>query len=137
MEYEELLQMAVRARNAAYMPYSHYSVGAALLCADGTVYTGSNIENAAYTPTVCAERVAFFKAVSEGKRDFTAIAIVGGKAGEMPDMLVAPCGVCRQVMLEFCGYKPFDIILGSPGHHLEVYKLRDILPLGFGPDNLK
>jgi cytidine deaminase len=137
VEYKELLNLAIRARQSAYMPYSHFSVGAALLCADGSVYTGSNIENASYSPTVCAERVAFFKAVSEGKRDFTAMAIAGGKEGGAPDALVAPCGVCRQVMQEFCGNKPFDIILGSYADDLSVYKLRDILPLGFGPDNLK
>ncbi len=137
MEYRELLSLAVQARQSAYTPYSHFAVGAALLCADGAVYTGSNIENAAYSPTVCAERVAFFKAVSEGKRDFTAIAVAGGKAGGSPYSLVAPCGVCRQVMQEFCGDRSFDVILGSGAADMAVYKLSDILPLGFGPANLK
>ena len=137
MDYKELLNLAIRARLSAYMPYSHFAVGAALLSDDGAVYTGSNIENAAYSPTVCAERVAFFKAVSDGKRGFTAIAIVGGKEDAPPDALVAPCGVCRQVMQEFCGNKPLDIILGSSPEQIRVYKLSDILPLGFGPDSLK
>lgn len=137
MERGVLMTMAIKARQASYIPYSHFSVGAALLCSDGTVYTGSNIENAAFTPTVCAERVAFYKAVSEGKRDFTAIAVAGGKEGAAPDELVAPCGVCRQVMMEFCSGKTFDIILGNSAENLKVYKLGEILPLGFGPENLK
>jgi cytidine deaminase len=136
MEYGELMKMAVTARQSAYMPYSHFAVGAALLCSDGSVYTGSNIENAAFTPTVCAERVAFFKAVSEGKRGFAAIAVAGGKEGEAPDALVAPCGVCRQVMMEFAFPKTFDIILAGSSENLQVYKLSEILPLGFGPENL-
>ena len=129
--------MAVLSRQSAYMPYSHFAVGAALLCADGSVYTGSNIENAAFSPTVCAERVAFFKAVSDGKRDFIAIAIAGGREGAAPVALVTPCGVCRQVMQEFCGNTPFDIILGSCADDMTVYKLTDILPLGFGPADLR
>jgi cytidine deaminase len=136
MEYGALLDMAVKARKTSYMPYSHFSVGAALLCADGTVYTGSNIENASFTPTVCAERVAVFKAVSEGKRDFTAIAVAAGKADEEPDELIAPCGVCRQVLMEFCSSKTFDIVLRDRAGKPKVYKLGEILPLGFGPDNL-
>ncbi len=136
MDYAALFNKAAEARGRSYAPYSHFAVGAALLCADGSVYTGSNIENAAFTPTVCAERVAFFKAVSDGKRDFKAIAIAGGKQGAGPDDGVSPCGVCRQVMTEFCAGKPFDIILGSGADDLKVYQLRDILPLGFGPDNL-
>ncbi|NLA86616.1 MAG: cytidine deaminase [Clostridiales bacterium] len=137
MEYKELLSLAVRARQSAYIPYSHFAVGAALLCDDGSVYTGSNIENAAYSPTVCAERVAFFKAVSDGKRDFTAIAVAGGKENAAPDSLVSPCGVCRQVMQEFCGDTPFDVVLGSGDDDMLVCKLSEILPLGFGPANLK
>ncbi len=117
MDYEELLQMAVRARNSAYMPYSHFSVGAALLCADGTVYTGSNIENAAYTPTVCAERVAFFKAVSEGKRDFTAIAIAGGKEGRAPDRRLPAAFAAG---MRIAGTSVW-IYSRSAVHHLEVY----------------
>ncbi len=137
MEYVALMNMAIIARQAAYIPYSHFSVGAALLCSDGSVYTGSNIENAAFSPTVCAERVAFFKAVSEGKRDFTAIAVAGGKEYAAPDMLLAPCGVCRQVMMEFASPKTFDVILRSSEERVEVHKLGDLLPLGFGPENLK
>lgn len=137
MEYGALMNMAISARQAAYMPYSHFAVGAALLCSDGSVFTGSNIENAALSPTVCAERVAFFKAVSEGKRDFSAIAVAGGKAGSSPDEIVAPCGVCRQVMMEFCSGKTFDVILGNSEENIKVYKLGEILPLGFGPENLK
>ncbi len=135
MDYRQLMVEAIKARAGAYMPYSHFAVGAALLCADGSVYTGSNIENAAYTPTVCAERVAFFKAVSDGKRDFTAIAVAGGRSGAKPDSLTAPCGVCRQVMLEFCD--DLDIILGGDADSISVYKLRELLPLGFGPQNLE
>ncbi len=136
MDYAALFNKAAEARGRSYAPYSHFAVGAALLCADGSVYTGSNIENAAFTPTVCAERVAFFKAVSDGKRDFKAMAIAGGKQGAGPDDGVAPCGVCRQVMTEFCAGKLFDIVLGSGTDDLKVYQLSDILPLGFGPDNL-
>ena len=99
MDNKELVRLAGEARRASYSPYSGYSVGAALLCADGTVYLGCNIENAAFSPTNCAERTAFFKAVSEGKRDFVNIAVVGGTADE-PDGFSPPCGVCRQVMAE-------------------------------------
>lgn len=137
MEYKALMELAVAARQTAYMPYSHFAVGAALLCEDGSVYTGSNIENAALTPTVCAERVAFFKAVSEGKKAFKAVAVAAGPEGAPPDALVAPCGVCRQVMMEFCSGKTFDVILGDAGGALRVFKLGEILPLGFGPENLK
>lgn len=136
MDYRELLDSAETVRQSAYAPYSHFAVGAALLCADGTVYTGSNIENASFTPTVCAERVAVFKAVSEGKRDFSAIAVAAGKEGLPPDTLIAPCGVCRQVLMEFCSSKNFDIVLLGAAGEPAVYKLGEILPMGFGPDNL-
>ncbi len=136
MKYPELFEAAVQARGLSYTPYSHYAVGAALLCSDGSVYTGSNIENAAFTPTVCAERVAIFKAVSDGKRAFQAIAVAGGKAGACPDPGVSPCGVCRQVMMEFCDYEAFDVVLGSSVEDMKIYKLREILPLGFGPAQL-
>lgn len=103
MTHAELYALAEKARGQSYSPYSHFAVGAALLCSDGTVYTGCNIENAAYSPTVCAERVAIFKAVSEDRRDFTAIAIAGGPADEdNPRDDCFPCGVCRQVLSEFC-----------------------------------
>lgn len=101
MDYKELARLAKKAREDAYAPYSGFLVGAALLCSDGTVYTGCNIENASFTPTCCAERVAVFKAVSEGKRDFEAIAVVGGAKKDAPDQKCAPCGVCRQVLSEF------------------------------------
>ena len=131
----ELIRLAKQAREAAYAPYSRFMVGAALLCADGTVFTGCNIENAAYTPTNCAERTAFFKAVSEGKREFTAIAIVAGAQGGSL-ATTAPCGVCRQVMMEFC--KPdFRILLGQEGEGYECFTLAELLPQGFGPANLK
>lgn len=131
----ELIGLAKQAREAAYAPYSRFLVGAALLCADGTVFTGCNIENAAYTPTNCAERTAFFKAVSEGKREFAAIAIVAGPRGGALST-TAPCGVCRQVMMEFC--KPdFRILLGQEGETYRSFTLEELLPQGFGPDNLK
>ena len=124
MTDRELLTRAVAAREAAYAPYSGFTVGAALLCADGTVYTGCNIENASYTPTVCAERTAFFKAVSEGKRAFTAIAVAGGSQP------CPPCGVCRQVMAEFCDGAFAVILQGSDGEPLR-YTLDALLPLRF------
>ena len=128
MDNKELIRLAGEARRASYSPYSGYAVGAALLCEDGEVYLGCNIENAAFSPTNCAERTAFFKAVSEGKRNFAKIAIVGGKANE-PDGFSPPCGVCRQVMAEFCN-KNFEIILLHIGEII-VKTLSDILPLGF------
>ena len=131
----ELIRFAKEAREQAYAPYSGFLVGAALLCADGTVYTGCNIENAAYSPTNCAERTAFFKAVSEGKRAFVAMAIVAGpRAGKLST--TAPCGVCRQVMAEFC--KPdFRILLSREGEDYTCHALAELLPHGFGPDNLQ
>ena len=129
----ELMKLAEAARTKAYAPYSGFSVGAALLAKSGVVYTGCNIENAAYSPTNCAERTAFFKAVSEGEKEFSAIAIVGGKGEEMQD-LCAPCGVCRQVMAEFCD-GDFRILLGS-AKQISVYSLRELLPLSFGKQNL-
>ena len=130
----ELMQVAARARKMAYAPYSGFFVGAALLTKDGKVYTGCNIENASYTPTNCAERTAFFKAVSEGEREFEAIAVVGGK-GEEPSEFCAPCGVCRQVMTEFCD-KEFRVLLGTP-ESFKAYSLEELFPLSFGKDDLK
>ena len=119
----------------SYVPYSHFHVGAALLAKNGKVYGGCNIENAGYTPSNCAERTAFFKAVSEGERDFTAIALCGGLKGVVKDYC-APCGVCRQVMREFC--KPdFKIILVKSEEEWKVYTLSQLLPEGFGPENLE
>jgi cytidine deaminase len=133
---EKLVELALLAREKAYTPYSRWAVGAALLTAEGRVYTGCNIENAAYTPTNCAERTAFFKAVSEGEIHFRAIAIVGGPAGTVPGAVCAPCGVCRQVMEEFCDPDSFRIILGTGAGVQSVYTLAEMLPQGFGPESL-
>lgn len=132
----ELVAQAIEARARAYTPYSHFAVGAALLCADGSVYQGCNIENAAYTPSNCAERTAFFRAVFDGHRDFAAIAVVGGPEGRPISELCAPCGVCRQVMMEFCDPKTFRIVLAASPEKPVDRTLEQILPLGFGPDNL-
>lgn len=128
MDYGTLLKEAVEARKFSYSPYSGYKVGAALLCADGTVVKGCNVENRSYGPTNCAERTAFFKAVSEGKREFSAIAIVGGE--EELEMCY-PCGVCRQVMAEFCDPETFKIICGVSSDQYEVYSLKELLPKMF------
>ena len=133
--YQALAQRAREARQAAYCPYSHFAVGAALLCADGSVYAGCNIENGGLTATNCAERTAFFRAVADGHRKFLAIAIAGGPEGEPPAAVCAPCGVCRQVMAEFCG-PDFEIILRDQGG-LKRVTLADLLPMAFGPGNLQ
>lgn len=132
----KLIEKAKEARNMAYTPYSKFDVGAALLTRDGNIYKGCNIESAAYTPTNCAERTAFFKAVSEGEKEFEAIAVVGGPKGRTPDELCPPCGVCRQLMMDFCDPKEFKIILVDK-EQIKEYKLCELLPLGFGPSNLK
>lgn len=126
---QELVKLAIKAANNSYSPYSDFKVGAALLTTDGKVYLGCNIENASYTPTNCAERTAFFKAISEGNKSFKAIAIVGGKNGEFNDFC-SPCGVCRQVMQEFCD-KNFIIILGNKKLEYKSYTLEELLPLSF------
>ena len=136
MDKSELVKLALEARKMAYTPYSHWAVGAALLTADGKVYKGCNIENASYTPTNCAERTAFFKAVSEGERNFAAIAIVGGPEGQAPYGMCPPCGVCRQVMMEFCDYEKFEVILGVSETEYKTYALKDVMPMGFGPADL-
>lgn len=136
MDKRELVNIALEARKMAYTPYSHHKVGAALLTKDGKVYKGCNIESASYSPTNCAERTAFFKAVSEGEREFEAIAIVGGFEDSDELGLCAPCGVCRQVMMEFCDPKTFEIILMDENQELHVYTLEEMLPLGFGPVNM-
>lgn len=136
IDEQELVRRALHARKHAYTPYSHWAVGAALLTEDGTVYEGCNIENAAYTPTNCAERTAFFKAVSEGERAFAAIAIVGGYENTEPEQVCAPCGVCRQVMMEFCDPQKFRIVLGTKDGVAETYTLAELLPCGFGSENL-
>jgi cytidine deaminase len=131
----ELINQALIARKNSYSPYSKYMVGAALLTESGNIYTGCNIENAAYTPSNCAERTAFFKAVSEGERHFKAIAIVGGYEGT-PDSYAFPCGVCRQVMMEFCNPDEFRIITAISSDDYKEATLRELLPDGFGPANL-
>ena len=130
----ELMRLAEEARAYSYTPYSGFAVGAALLTKSGKVYTGCNIENASYTPTVCAERTAVFKAVSEGEKEFAAIAIIGGPAGEK-GRFCAPCGVCRQVLREFCELD-FRILLGSVDK-VQAYTLGELLPTSFGPLDLK
>ena len=129
MTPEQLLEKAKEAMQHAYAPYSGYCVGAALLCADGTVYGGCNIENASYSPTNCAERTAFFKAVYDGRRDFVAIAVVGGKDGVITGAF-PPCGVCRQVMREFCG-DDFMIYVGGAGDTYQALTMAQILPYSF------
>lgn len=133
---QDLIAQAVVARRNSYSPYSHYQVGAALLSKDGQVILGCNIENAAYTPTNCAERTAFFKAVSEGIRDFAAIAVVGSPAGKEITQFAYPCGVCRQVMMEFCNPAEFQIIVAKSQDEYVCMTLDKFLPEGFGPDNL-
>lgn len=129
--YSELSRLAVSMMNKAYAPYSGYKVGAALLAGSGEIYLGCNIENSAFSPTVCAERVAFFKAISDGEYDFSAIAIAGGKDGIVSGYF-PPCGVCRQVMAEFCK-ENFDVILcGKDGY--TVKKFGEMLPFSFGLD---
>ena len=129
---EELYSIACSARERSYSPYSKISVGAALLAKSGKIYTGANIENSAYSPSVCAERVAFFAAISAGEREFEAIAVAGGAANEAPKELFPPCGVCRQVMAEFCSHD-FKIIL-SENHEI---LFSELLPYGFNEDYLK
>lgn len=135
MTDRELILAAIEARKNAYTPYSHFQVGAALLAENGRVYAGCNVENAGYTPTNCAERTAFFKAVSEGARRFTAIAIVAAPEGE-PLRKTAPCGVCRQVMMEFCNPDTFRILMASSPEDYTEYTLAQLMPEGFGPNNL-
>ena len=132
---EKLIDTAIEQLKFSYTPYSNFKVGAALLAKNGEIFTGCNIENASYTPTNCAERTAFFKAVSEGVREFRAICIVGGKDVKLTEY-TAPCGVCRQVMMEFCDPKTFQIILAVDKERYEIYTLEELMPLGFGPLNL-
>ena len=133
IDFKSLMHSAQQARNNSYSPYSHFRVGAALLTKSGKVYTGCNIENASYSVTNCAERTAIFKAVSEGERDFEALAIIGGKEGETA-AFCAPCGVCRQVISEFCP-KDFQIVLGNE-ENFKVYTLEELLPLAFSDKDL-
>ena len=134
-QVQELIRIAMEQRAYSYVPYSHFRVGAALLAKNGTIYRGCNIENAAYTPSNCAERTAFFKAVSEGVKEFSAICVVGGMNGILTE-LTPPCGVCRQVMVEFCDPEEFEIILATDTENYRIFRLKELLPHGFGPGNL-
>lgn len=134
-ENKKMIEMALDARKNSYVPYSDFRVGACLQTKSGEFYTGCNIENAGYTATNCAERTAFFKAVSEGKKEFQKIAIMGGYKDEELDFC-PPCGVCLQVMMEFCNPETFQIILGNAKGDCKVVLLKELLPMGFGPNNL-
>ena len=137
MEKEKLVELAFEAKKRSYSPYSHFGVGAALITKDGKVYQGCNIENAAFTPTNCAERTAFFKAISEGDTEFDAIAIAGGPTdGRSYDSFCSPCGVCLQVMMEFCNPDTFDVILTKSPEEYQTVKLNELLPKGFGPTDM-
>lgn len=136
MTEKQLVALAKDAMRGAYAPYSGYTVGAALLCADGAVYTGCNIENASLTPTVCAERVAIFKAVSDGRRDFSAIAVAGGRQGSIAGFF-PPCGVCRQVLREFCCPDTFLLHLGGVGDEIRTLRLGELFPFGFSGEDMR
>lgn len=133
---KELFTIAKHMLNFSYAPYSNFKVGAALITKDGKIFTGCNVENAAYGPSNCAERTAFFKAISEGELSFEGIMIVGGPNGIIKDYC-APCGVCRQVMMEFCNPKTFSIFLAKDENDIIEYKLKNLMPLGFGNADLK
>ena len=134
-EQKALIDAARAARSQSYSPYSHYQVGAAILTKGGDIYTGCNIESVSFSPTNCAERTAIFKAVSEGKREFSSIAIVGALEGR-PLTFCSPCGVCRQIMREFCDPDTFQILLSQEDYLTRSYSLEELLPLGFGPENI-
>lgn len=135
-QIEALIGKAISMMDYSYVPYSHFHVGAALLAQNGNVYGGCNIENAGYTPCNCAERTAIFKAVSEGVTDFDAICVTGGMNGEVTEF-TTPCGVCRQVMMEFCDPETFQIIVAIDEDNYVIKTLQELLPMGFGPGNLK
>lgn len=132
----KLFNEAKNMLNFSYTPYSNFKVGAALLSESGKIFTGCNIENAAYGPSNCAERTAFFKAVSEGVLKFKAIMVIGGPGGIIKDYC-PPCGVCRQIMMEFCNPETFSIFLAKSETDIIEYKLKDLLPLGFGNSDLQ
>ena len=134
--YTDLVKAALEARAMAYVPYSHYAVGAALLTEEGEIYRGGNIENASYGATNCAERTAIFKAVSEGRRKFAAIVIAGGMEGCEPEDYAYPCGICRQVMQEFAG-KGFRVMVARSVSDCREYLLEELLPCGFGGESIK
>jgi cytidine deaminase len=131
VDYSALIQMAFEARENSVCPYSSFAVGAALLCRDGEVYSGCNIECGAFSATMCAERTAIFKAVSEGVRDFRAIAVVGGKIEDDNLNYCPPCGVCRQVIVEFCNQPDFEIVIAKSVDDYVVYKIDQLLPEAF------
>lgn len=133
---EELIKSAMEARKKAYAPYSGYRVGAAVLTNELRIYTGCNVENAAYSPGICAERTALYKAVSEGWRKFRAIAVVGGSEEDTLETFAFPCGVCRQVMREFANPEDFLVIVAKNTADYKVYLLSQLLPESFGPENL-
>ena len=133
LDYKKLMEKANEMRKTSYAPYSHFRVGAVPVTKDGKEYTGCNFENASFPATVCAERTAFAKAISEGEREFACIAIVGGREGEISPFC-APCGVCRQVMSEFCG-SDFEVVLGTPDK-FKVFKFDEVLPMRFTGDEL-
>lgn len=134
-QIEKLILAALDARSRAYAPYSHYAVGAALLSCDGKIYTGVNVENASYGATNCAERSAFFGAVEKGVREFAAIAIAGGMEGKAPVDYAYPCGICRQVMKEFCR-EDFQIIVAKSESEYQIFDLKELLPHSFGGGNI-
>ncbi len=134
MDIKALIEQAIEAMMFSYAPYSHFHVGAAALGKSGRIYKGCNIENAAYSPTNCAERTAIFKGISEGEREFTAIAIVGGKHGVI-ETFTPPCGVCRQVMMEFCNAEEFQVIMAKSVDEYKQMTLAELLPHGFGPEH--
>ena len=136
-EIKELIKDAFDAREMAYTPYSNFKVGAALLTSNKKIYKGCNIENASFSPTICAERTAIFKAVSEGNRDFCAISIVGGKVNDTNFNYSPPCGVCRQVMVEFCDIEKFMIIIAKSIDEYKIYTLKDLLPISFSNKELE
>lgn len=135
-EKKDLIRMAIAARKFAYTPYSDFKVGAALRAKNGKIFTGCNIENASFTPTVCAERTALFKAVSEGVTEFTDIAIVGARTNEINEQITSPCGVCRQALFEFGG-KNLNVILAKTEDDFIEEDLDTLLPYGFGPSNVE
>lgn len=134
--YKELIEQALEAREMAYAPYSKFKVGAALLGTSGNIYKGANIENASYSATNCAERTAFYKACMDGEHSFEAIAIVGGAESASELEYCAPCGICRQVMREFCEPKTFEVIVAKSSSEYQVHTLEELLPMSFGPENL-
>ena len=136
MDYKNLIENALEARKMAYAPYSDFAVGAALLAANGQIFTGCNIESASFSPTNCAERTALFTAIAQGVKDFTAIAVVGGKIGETKLDYCAPCGVCRQMLAEFCTPVEFKVIIAKTENDYLVKTLEELLPMSFGPERL-